>query len=280
MPLPLPAQNVPLDCIKIYTSSASTGQLVVLPNDLGEGKVNFFPTLEVYNSISSLSQAHSHITHYFRHTKQCQTQTKECSVKTLSMNRETQGYLSTQVLLHHSCKVGKQRSWDEEFRGQTRVVTEVQSSLPDCEMHSAYPQTVEHSLPWFLFHHLWRGPEKQYIECTDQSWKASGPYGNPVLPLLYFLYLRINTCYTGHMYLHARITLLLIVLLKYTDYRTLTFLCFLAWYPGNITFFPNYYCTRGPPLLNTHSSFGFHFSAKLSTAMLHAKCLLMARVCK
>lgn len=66
MPLPLPAQNVPRDCVKIYTS-ASTGQLVVLPNDLGEGKVNFFPTLEVYNSISSLSQAHSHITHFQTH---------------------------------------------------------------------------------------------------------------------------------------------------------------------------------------------------------------------
>lgn len=41
MPLPLPAQNVPRDCIEIYTSSASARQLVVLPNDLGEGKVNF-----------------------------------------------------------------------------------------------------------------------------------------------------------------------------------------------------------------------------------------------
>lgn len=137
-----------------------------------ERKVEFFPTLEVYNSISSLSQAHSHITHHFRHTKQFQIETKRNVFfkDTLWVRTgETQDYLSTQVLLHHSCKVGKQRSWDEELRGQTGVVTEVKSSLPDCEMHSAYPQTAEHSPPWFLFHHLWQGPER-----TQQINKLSG----------------------------------------------------------------------------------------------------------
>lgn len=92
-----------------------------------------------------------------------------------------------------------------------------------------------------------------------------------------FFNLRIKHLQTGQMYLHVWITLLLIVLLRYADYRTLTFLCFLACYPGNITFFHNYQCIRGPSLLNKHSSSGFHFSAK---AMLHAKCLLTAKVCK
>lgn len=49
MPLPLPAQNVPCDCIKIYTSSAGTAQLVTAQGErpvtrrAGRGKVKFFP---------------------------------------------------------------------------------------------------------------------------------------------------------------------------------------------------------------------------------------------
>lgn len=81
--------------------------------------------------------------------------------------------------MHHSCKVGKQRSWDEELRGQTGVVTEVESSLPDCEMRSAYPQTAEHSPPWFLFHHLWQGPagtQQVNRSIRKSPWYLSQPW--------------------------------------------------------------------------------------------------------
>jgi len=45
-----------------------------LPRELGEARRCFSHPRSVQQRF--LSQAHSHITHHFRHTKQCQTQTK------------------------------------------------------------------------------------------------------------------------------------------------------------------------------------------------------------